>query len=613
MSITTALLVVFVQQWAHSYLRATQGELSSRVRAAQIYTFLNKGIHKWRLPRIVRAVPSLFHISLFLFFVGLAIWLININHVVGAIVIAWLGLCVYGYAFVTIVPIFYHDCPYYSPLSSSIWRFTVAVRYAASRLFPSPPLRRRQLSFSLRTARIRSALALPPDFINHPLSWTLKSLKRDDELEQLYDAIPTLCASHDDSLETFIVPNELRLTEALIGLLDRTFSSNMVSEPVQLRRINICTEALRATGQHLLGSWYFLRRVLLGEWQGFLGSVSVGLLVQSWKDMTHRATTFYAQCVVSAIIATVQAHDEAWTQLVMRHLAVSESTLQDYLVHGRQSVLLANLNHLVLHIIQLDVESLGEGAHQPILESLKILESMCKFDVWRTLPKLQHQFCDLWNQLVNKAHDSTHPGIRAISMGTLQHIYKIYVALHGGTEALPLAFSGSTSRDSAARNVRGHHHPVQDISTSHISEAASGNAGKFATAPNLPVPPTLPPPVSLPSTQSILASILTETPSGTAPTSIPVPSFISASRGPEAASGPGDAIKSTTSHTMTAPASIPSSASLPASRFIEAASDTADISDLPTTFNVPIPALHPSPGTVTPQVPGPSPDPSPHT
>jgi hypothetical protein len=160
MSITTALLVVFVQQWAHSYLRATQGGQSSRVRA-QIHTFFNKGIRKWRLSRIVKAVPSLFHISLFLFFVGLAIWLININHVVGALVIAWLGLCVYGYAFVTIVPIFYHDCPYYSPLSSSIWRFTVAVRYAASRLFrrlASSPLRQRQLPFSLRTARIRSAL-----------------------------------------------------------------------------------------------------------------------------------------------------------------------------------------------------------------------------------------------------------------------------------------------------------------------------------------------------------------------------------------------------------------------------------------------------------------------
>jgi len=120
MSLTGALLAVLIQQWAQSYLQATQGRYSPHDRA-RIRTFHAEGIDKLRLPLVTKAVPTLIHVSLFLFFSSLPIFLFHIDRTVFNVVITWLGLCVAGYACVTLMPIFCQDSPYYSPLSSSAW------------------------------------------------------------------------------------------------------------------------------------------------------------------------------------------------------------------------------------------------------------------------------------------------------------------------------------------------------------------------------------------------------------------------------------------------------------------------------------------------------------
>ncbi|KAF8462180.1 hypothetical protein DFH94DRAFT_677506, partial [Russula ochroleuca] len=119
-SLTGALIAVFIQQWAHSYLRAT-GERHSPKDRARIRAFHWEGLENFYLHQVTRAVPILIHGSLFLFFSGLPIFLFNINRTVFNVVVTWLGLCLVGYACITLMPIFSQYSPYYSPLSSSIW------------------------------------------------------------------------------------------------------------------------------------------------------------------------------------------------------------------------------------------------------------------------------------------------------------------------------------------------------------------------------------------------------------------------------------------------------------------------------------------------------------
>ncbi|KAH9986143.1 hypothetical protein BJV77DRAFT_923939, partial [Russula vinacea] len=119
MSLTGALLAVFIQQWAQSYLEATQGRHSPKERA-RIRVFHAEGLENLYLNRVTRAVPILIHISLFLFFSGLPIFLFNVNRTVFNVVVTWLALCIAGYSCFTLMPIFCKNSPYYSPLSSSI-------------------------------------------------------------------------------------------------------------------------------------------------------------------------------------------------------------------------------------------------------------------------------------------------------------------------------------------------------------------------------------------------------------------------------------------------------------------------------------------------------------
>ena len=119
-SLTCALLATSLQQWARRYMKVTQPRYNPHKRV-QIRAFFAEGIEKLHLPWAVEALPILLHLSLSLFFGGLAIYLFNINHTVFKVVISWLGICTCLYLCITFMPIFRHDSPYYAPLSSSAW------------------------------------------------------------------------------------------------------------------------------------------------------------------------------------------------------------------------------------------------------------------------------------------------------------------------------------------------------------------------------------------------------------------------------------------------------------------------------------------------------------
>lgn len=499
MSLTGALLAILIQQWADSYLRATQERQSTQDRV-KTREFCVKGLEKSRVSLIVRSVPTLIHVSLFLFFAGLLIWLININHLVCWPVVVWLGLCGIGYAYVTVMPILHHDSPYFSPLSSLIRRSNILTltQFLFSQLsevfsnLASSPFgqwlhtphdttrddHRKPLSPSMHEARMQAARSRPLDVNYEAFWWTFKSLKRDSDLEQFFDAIPDLCASQGNALENFIRPRREQLSTALVGLMDRTFSSNLVSESVKLQRIKICMKIADTTKQLLLGHWYFLRRVLLGEWQCFLGSVTFGRFIQNWQNISDSTTNLYIQYVVSAIIATVPTPDgtwpqitrshRPWIQLVGDHLDMSESILQDHLA-DMQNVSLANLNCIVSHITRFEPQAVTSSAYDSVLDSLKILESICKLDVQATLPSLQREFCILWNQLVqNHLGQNANDRTRTLAATALRHIHGFHEALHGRTGTLMLAGASPSQYSHCIENGT---RTAQSVPTSHTNNA----------------------------------------------------------------------------------------------------------------------------------------------
>jgi hypothetical protein len=75
------------------------------------------GTRKWRLGAVIPTVPILIHLALFLFFVGLGVFLWIDNKTVAIVVIVLLSVTFALYFVATILPLVARDCPISTPLS----------------------------------------------------------------------------------------------------------------------------------------------------------------------------------------------------------------------------------------------------------------------------------------------------------------------------------------------------------------------------------------------------------------------------------------------------------------------------------------------------------------
>jgi hypothetical protein len=90
------------------------------------------------------------HLSLFLLFAALAVFLWNVDLTIFKLVLSWVGLCVALYGCITFIPVFHHDSPYHTSLSLPAWNFAPGIRFLTFRALQKFPLLRR---FSRTTYR----------------------------------------------------------------------------------------------------------------------------------------------------------------------------------------------------------------------------------------------------------------------------------------------------------------------------------------------------------------------------------------------------------------------------------------------------------------------------
>jgi Family of unknown function (DUF6535) len=505
-SLTSALLATLLQQWARRYLKITQLPRYSPHKRARIRAFFADGVDNLHLPLAVEALPTLLHLSLFLFFSGLLIFLFNTHHTVFSVVVWWVGLSVGVYACITFLPIFRHDSPYYAPLSSLVWFLYTGILYAVFQilwllrnrlvlLFGRLTLmfdvwrrtyRERLLRGIVRTAQ-DTASKLSGEIDGNVLKWTFDALEEDHELEQFFDGIPGFCNSKvvDDPRASLAILGDLALGDALGRFVDRTWPSS--SEVVKERRIMICVKAAD-TGHLPHAANGILRGVFEHGVDGVLQSVRLG---HSLRDQLHsidRSSSLCTQGIVAGIIASVRERDDHWVALTMDQLGLSEAVLRRYLTHG-DSVLLANL----IQITRQFLPSYLGGDAWMASALLHILPSISKFDIKNTLPGLRHDFCALWNEIALEASKS---GPYRIPISILRNIRHLYIALHEGTEATPTEFSASTkdrdpilfrSSSYPSCSIPGHHRP-------HIHKivvSTTGETGAHASAAPSPTVPYL--------------------------------------------------------------------------------------------------------------------------
>jgi hypothetical protein len=261
------------------------------------------------------------------------------------------------------------------------------------------------------------------------------------------------------------------LAEALIGFWNRTLSSNRVPESVKVRRLVVCVKVIEAADLSIAVP--HILHLLFGIPNGVLQSVEIGPSLRTFRD---GSVASLSRCIIAGVISNAN-RDDRWFTLAMYELGISEGILREYLAHG-DSVLLANLINITRHFFHHLLQHESDLARK----LLSILSSLSKFDILNTLPELQNDFCDLWNEVVQQARGNKADDNPFIDV--LVEIRRLYVDLHGTDVTSPTGHNDLFHQPASyPLCTMPDHHPNSTILilTQETNGSATGGASRTIT------------------------------------------------------------------------------------------------------------------------------------
>ncbi|KAH9998359.1 hypothetical protein BJV77DRAFT_749634 [Russula vinacea] len=207
MSLSCALWATSLHQWARRYIRLTQPARCSPEKRARMHAFFAEGVDKMHVPWAVEGLPTLLHLSLFLFFGGLVIFLFNVDREVFMCVIWWICLFILVYGLITLLPFIRHNSPYYSPISVPAWFLYTSTSYVTFTVLSfitdgygsyrtwdrCDDLRvhyRDWMLGGVEKAAEEDAEKRASEIDGRILGWTIRALGDDESLEKFFEAIP---------------------------------------------------------------------------------------------------------------------------------------------------------------------------------------------------------------------------------------------------------------------------------------------------------------------------------------------------------------------------------------------------------------------------------------
>jgi hypothetical protein len=447
LSISCALTALSLQQWVRPRVTLSHYSLPEQVRLGALFAA--------RIEKSNKLVKVLHHVifsSLVIFFIGLLVFFYAANHPIFYIALIWTVLFFALHAYVKSKVYSQSDSPSFTP-------------------------------FSQKKAEEQ---AQHTDGDGDISKRTLDMLRSNDDLEQFFEAIPGFCASKivDDPRRSLDTLGRQRLAEVLIAFWNHTLSSIRASESVKGRRLVICMKVIEAAELSIAVPQ--ILHLFSVDLSGTSQSVEIGHIL---GILRNGKTASLSRGVVASIISNAERNDR-WFALAMDQLGISRDVLRGYLAHG-DSVLLANLIHitrqffhsLLQHDLDLAVTRMA----------LSLLPSVSKFDILNTLPELQHDFCALWNEIVQQVQSSGADINPFVDI--FVEIRHLYVALHG-TDALGYFLTSTTGHDDLLR--RRTSYPFCTVpdhrsnSTTHLEEVSGNAIGRASHPP----PPLLPSPPS---------------------------------------------------------------------------------------------------------------------
>ena len=295
LSLFAALNATLFQQWSRRYLELTRHRVAPHKRA-RTRAYMYHGIESFKMSRAVKAMPVLLHLSIFLFFIGLIDYLLNLNPTIGFWIFGVISAFTVFYLALTLSPSIYLNCPYSTPLSEISWRFSQRLflitlyfirgleeslptflfsgRRPTNQLTPEENWwtqwrntvkarideRRKWLRLGLRHSIMHIATEAPQTRDEDALSWTLTVLNDDREFEDFVAGVPGF-------FESTSVPNA---SSTMLSLMEDRDSYPEQIDPILGSRINdlleTCVQGASALREEMRSNrlrvcmrtlWYF--------------------------------------------------------------------------------------------------------------------------------------------------------------------------------------------------------------------------------------------------------------------------------------------------------------------------------------------------------------------
>jgi hypothetical protein len=254
-AVICAVMATILQQWARKFLRITQAPQPDPRKRARIRVLFSGSTDMLFIKCLGYLVPCYLHLSVIVFFIGLHIYLVDINIEIFSVTLFITGQCLVVYAFFTILPFIMRDSLLFTPLSAFPVAYVGTVicfftTMLGSR-FNANPSKLIDRSFAY-VERTRTAIdpveKLPLSKLHFDiLEESIHSLKEDNAVEKFFRAIPDFFSNPSES-PCVTTQFKTKFEQIRDDFLDLTQRSMMVAESVKSSRRRICQDASRAIG-----------------------------------------------------------------------------------------------------------------------------------------------------------------------------------------------------------------------------------------------------------------------------------------------------------------------------------------------------------------------------
>ncbi|KAI0260827.1 hypothetical protein BC834DRAFT_973122 [Gloeopeniophorella convolvens] len=341
------------------------------------------------------------------------------------------------------MPLFRRDSPYYTPLSGLIWisnliaegipffifisfmRWLKAGSLGQGWVFDHWGPRIGSLWYGMLQAAENAALELPSDIDGRAIESLVRTLDEDHEMERLFAAIPGFLHSKvvDEPAEVLLEPRlKYALTYSITSFMERTLSSDLVSQDVKLRRGALCAKVLEVEPRLL--TW----AIQIYPFYRFLGWIDFGVLVSRQTGNPNKSVAYTAKDITATFTEAIGRTEERWFPIILRQMGVDEATLRQYISYG-DSLSLANLLYRIRNA--LCYSSMDFPHRSPWPPS----QEDARIRIEDTLPELQHQFCEVWNRSLDRITPSgdastMRPWARFRWISILAYLHDFFETLH---------------------------------------------------------------------------------------------------------------------------------------------------------------------------------------